>query len=85
MNLGAFVAEAARGEFGRRFAMGTVTGTSGNKVVVTIPSVGSVTIPWLRTPGQNGSTTLQAATNDEVIVMGIGEPPSWVVIGIIER
>ena len=85
MNLGAYTLAAVQAEFGRRVAMGTVTGSSGNRVTVSIPSVGSVNCPWLRTPGQNGTTTLQTATNDEVVVMGIGEPPSWVVVGIVER
>ena len=85
MNLAAFTQTAVKDEISRRLAMGTVTGTSSNRVVVSIPAIGSVTCPWLRTAGQSGATTLQAQNGDEVVVAGIGEPPSWVILGIVER
>ena len=86
MNLARAITDGANDALSKRLRLGTVTGTSGNKVVVTIPGAGSFTCPWLRTPGQNSSTTLQAANDDEVLLLAMGtDPPAFVVVGIVER
>ena len=85
MNLAAFVQQSLMTHWGRHLAMGTVTGTDSNRIEVTIPTIGAVTCPWLRTAGQDDTTTLEAEVDDEVIVIGVGEPPTYVVLGIVER
>lgn len=88
MNLAKYIDDAFARAISARMAMGTVTGTSGNKITVQMADSAAAdaqSYAWLRSPSEDVSVTLDVTAGDEVVLVKLGYPPTWVVIGVVER
>lgn len=81
MNLGRFIAESFAEEYGRRVALGVVTGTSGNRVLVRLSdSAAADSQAYARLSSYSSPTN-----GDEVLMLKVGNPPAWLCIGKVLR